>query len=522
MSVFFALNSPLRSGLADLKGVVMSKVCLVTVNVKNDLYGITANSFSAIAPNVPLGLLDAYLASKGIESVIIDSDVERLTITDLLNRLDEEDPVLVGVIACGSNPSASTMSMVGVQRFFETLSARKTSYRTFVWGGHPTVLPQRTLTETSADWIVLGEGYETLVGLFQHVTKGHRLSDIAGLAYYHNGHYCFQPPPPLVDLDTLPAINWGKMPPSKFRAHNWHCFGDLGNRTPYANIWTNQGCPYPCEFCCINNVFGARRYRFRSMQSVVKEIDELVTKHNVKHLKILDELFIIKHPRIEEFCDLLEERNYDLNMWCFARTDSVTPKLLERLKRVGVNWVAYGIETFDEDILNSTNKRNKVDVHETIRMTRDAGINICADVISGLWDDNVASIYKTRDLIQRYEFEWLNIYPAFAYPGTPLYDNYLKQGIIDTPKSWDRYGLYSYECVPLPTKHLSSAEVLGIRDQIFSDYYKEPAILNMLERKFGTETRLHVTEMASQPLRRRILEAGCDPSLYYPAGGLKK
>ena len=95
------------------------------------------------------------------------------------------------------------------------------------------------------------------------------------------------------------------------------------------------------------------------MKDVVDEIDVLYNEFNIRNLKILDELFVFKNPRLDEFCDLLEERNYDLNMWCFARTDTVTPEILKRLKKVGVNWVAYGFESFDGEILEATRKKVK-------------------------------------------------------------------------------------------------------------------------------------------------------------------
>ncbi len=497
----------------------MSKAILVTVNSKKENYGVTANQFSAIAPNIPLGLLDAYMNSCGVPTDIIDSDAEGLGIDGLIERLLKEAPDLVGVVAGGANPSASTMSMVGVIRFFEELSKQKgVPFKTFVQGGHPTVLPERTLRETGVDFVVVGEGYDTAVSLYKHVTKGEDLHTIPGLAYYDGDRFVLNPMSGLVELDGLPRINWDKMHPSKLRAHNWHCFGDIDNRSPYAIIWTNQGCPYPCDFCCINNVFGARRYRFRSMQNVVEEIDVLVNQYGVKHLKILDELFIINHKRIDEFCDLMEERNYDLNMWCFARTDSVNPAILKRLKNIGLNWVAYGFESFDSEILENTNKRTKANVQDTISMTRDAGLYICADVIAGLWEDDAASVQKTRDFMFSNDFEWINVYPAFGYPGTPLYDNYLKQGIISEPEKWDIYGLYSNECIPLPTNPLSSSQVLRLRDEMFEGYYKDPQVLSMLENKFGTATRQHVEEMVKSPLQRRILEPG-NESLGYPAGG---
>jgi len=495
----------------------MKPICLVTINVKKTLYGSTADQLAAVAPNIPMGMLDSYLTMHDVPVEIIDSDAEHLQIDGLLERLLDKDPPLVGIIATGSNPSASTMSMVGAIRFFKKFNALKPKpFPVFVLGGHPTVLPERTLRETGADFIVVGEGYEAITGLYKHVTEGLALDSIAGIAYYDHDRFVLNPMPELIDLSLIPAINWENMNPARYRAHNWHCFADIDNRSPYAIIWTNQGCPYPCDFCSINNVFGKRKFRYRSMQSVVDEIDHLVNDYGVRNLKILDELFAIKHPRIEEFCNLLEERNYDLNMWCFARTDSVTPQMLKRLKKVGVNWVAYGFESFDNDILQATDKRIRggaaFNVQDTVKMTRDAGMSICADVIAGLWGDNETTILKTRDFMYDNLFEWVNIYPCFAYPGTPLYARYVSEGHIEVPKKWDIYGLYSYECVPLPTKYLSSAEVLRLRDSIFEGYYKEPEILSMLERKFGPATRKHVEDMVKVPLRRRILEEGADTS----------
>lgn len=491
----------------------MSKLLLVTINIKKKLYGQTANTLSAIAPNIPLGILDSYLSSKDIPVKVIDSDSEGYDIDDLIKVIEDYSPTMLGVVASGSNPSASTMQMVGVLAFYKKYNALKVKpCPSFIIGGHPTVLARRSLLETKCDFVVVGEGYEAVEGLYSHYTSGKSLAEVPGIAYFDNENYIYNPMPELIDIATLPMINWEKMNPKKFRAHNWHCFGHINDRSPYAIIWTNQGCPYPCDFCSINNIFGKRRYRLRTMEEVVSEIDVLVNDYGVRNLKILDELFITKHKRMNEFCDLLEERNYDLNMWCFARTDTVTEETLKRLKGVGVNWVAYGFESFNKDILTSTNKRiknanNGFNVLDTIKMTRDAGMNICADVIAGLWDDDEASILHTRDFMLEHLFEWVNIYPCFAYPGTPLYDKYIEEKRIEVPKTWDTYGLYSNDCIPLPTKHLSPAEVLRLRDHVFDSYYKEPAILSMLEKKFGIETRDHVEDMVKKPLARRIVDS---------------
>lgn len=500
----------------------MVDIVLVQINSKKENYTVTSNLFSAVPPNIPLLITESYLSSKGLETQILDGEANPISTDDLIKTLDKISPKLIVVVCSGSNPSASTMSMVGALSFFKKLNSTKHEFKSCIMGGHPTVLPERTALETKADFVIIGEGYKAIEDVVDHIKGKRNKKEISGVGYYDDEKFFIQKEDDLIDITKLPMINWGKVETKKYRAHNWHCFGDdINNRSPYAIIWTNQGCPYPCSFCSINNIFGKRRYRLREMKDVVAEIDILVNDHGIKHLKILDELFIFKNPRLDEFCDLLEERNYDLNMWCFSRTDTVTPEILKRLKKIGVNWVAYGFESFDKKILDSTRKKNKANVLDTIKWTKEADINICADVIAGLWDDNLDTIKQTRDFMIEHEFEWLNVYPAFGYPGTPLYDEYISKKIISEPKDWGTYGLYSKKCNPLPTKYLSSSEVLKARDEMFNSYFENNKIQNMIKNRFGEKTLTHIGSMLSKPLERDII---INPSMkeVTPAGGLKE
>ncbi len=496
----------------------MADIILLTTNSKQENYSITATKFAALPPNIPLLITEAYLSSKGYNVKIIDTETYPKKNKDVISIINQTNAKVVGVVCSGSNPSASTMSMVGAIKFFQDLKDIDHEFLTFVCGGHPTVLPERTLRELGSDFVVLGEGYQAMCDIIEYSKNKIKKKEISSVSYLDNGKFYSTEINELADITQLPMINWQKVNVKDYRAHNWHCFGkDINNRSPYAIIWTNQGCPYPCNFCSINNIFGKRRYRLRDMEDVVSEIDILYNNFGIRNLKILDELFVFKNPRLDKFCDLLDERGYDLNMWCFARTDTVTPEILKRLKKVGVNWIAYGFESFNNSILESTKKKNKADVLKTIKWTKDADINICADVIAGLWDDTEETIQHTRDFMIENEFEWVNVYPAFGYPGTPLYKEYISKKIISEPKSWDIYGLYSKKCNPLPTKYLSSAEVLMERDKMFHDYYHNEKILKMIEKRFGNETLNHVVEMVDQPLEREIFSYNKN---VIPAGGL--
>jgi radical SAM superfamily enzyme YgiQ (UPF0313 family) len=183
-------------------------------------------------------------------------------------------------------------------------------------------------------------------------------------------------------------------------------------------------------------------------------------------------------------------------MWCFARVDIVDERILKRLARVGMKWVAYGVETASE---NNYKRYTREHLDNVVKWTRNAGINICADIIVGLNDDNIDSIEQTYKMCCDYNFEWLNIYPCFAFPGTKLYER------TDVRRDWKEYALYGYECNPLPTKHLGSADVLRLRDNMFKEYHSRQDYLCMIQDKFGFKAVDHILRMISTPLRRKLI-----------------
>lgn len=465
-------------------------ILLVYPDCKARNYQKVAGTISAIQPNIYMALLHSYIKSQGIEVEMINCDAENLSNEEVCAIVEEKKPKFVGIVGIGHNLSSSTMTMVGVIDLCSKLNLLDMESKVFVLGGHPTVLPERTLKETGVDYVITGEGYHEIVDLYRNGSSNSIIKTEK-----------------VIDVDKLPMIDWDIINPQKYRAHNWHCLSDLNNRTPYGVIWTSMGCPYPCDFCAVNNLFeGQKLYRKRSMKNVVAEIDKLVLNHGVRNIKIIDELFITQHKRMDEFCDLLEKRNYDLNMWCFSRIDTINERILKRLKGVGMNWVAYGFESISQKSLDASQKRNKVEIYDTaISMTREAGINICADVIAGLPDDDDESIQDTYDFCVKNNFEFMNIYPAFAYPGTQLYDKAIKYGYMTEPTNWAQYSPYGYECLPLKTKHLNAEQVLFWRDKFFYDYYAEPKYLNMVEEKFGKEARQHIIDMTRVKLDRKIL-----------------
>lgn len=139
-----------------------------------------------------------------------------------------------------------------------------------------------------------------------------------------------------------------------------------------------------------------------------------------------------------------------------------------------------------------------------IEWTREAGIYIIANYMVGLPDDDLTSMQQTLDEAKYYNFEFLNLYCTMAYPGSKLFDHALENKEI-LPKTWDGYSQLGYTTEPLPTKHLTAVDVLKFRDQGFLDFYRNPAYLEMIKAKFGTDVLNHVQQMTKVGLKRSLL-----------------
>ena len=494
------------------------KLDLLLVHPGNrpQIYQSLGATLSAVEPPVWAALMATFMRNKGFSVEILDTEAENLSGEKIVARIAEMDPLLTAIVIYGHQPSASTQNMTAAGLICSALKEDDANRKVLLVGGHVAALPRRTLEEEAADFVATGEGPVTLLELLQALrSKSGELSHVRGLGYRENNHIAFTSPAPLVkDLDhEMAALAWDLLPMNRYRAHNWHCFGDLP-RAPYASFYTTFGCPYHCSFCCIQAPFksgeklagwkeSVNSYRFWSPKSVIAQIDLLVNKYGVKNIKIADEMFVLNPRHVVDICDAIIERRYELNVWAYARVDTVKDAMLEKLKRAGVNWLAFGIEAANERVRDDVDKGfAQEDVFRTIEKVRSTGINVIANYIFGLPEDNRDSMQATLDLALELNCEFANFYSAMAYPGSQLYDIAVREK-WNLPQTWNGYSQHAVETLPLPTKYLSAAEVLRFRDHAFHVYFNSPRYLEMITRRFGLHTAGHVREMASYKLARK-------------------
>ena len=481
---------------------------LVLVNPGNRkrMYQGLATNLSALEPPVWAGLMATFIRRKGFSVAVLDANAENLSPEETAQRLMDMNPLLTAMVIYGHNPSASTQVMPAARRAATALKELQPESKVLFVGGHVAALPERTLEEEPCDFVCTGEGPFTLAELVEALKAGDDLSRVRGLMYREAGAVRTNPIASNVsDLDNdMPGVAWDLLPMDLYRSHNWHCFDDL-TRQPYGSIYTTLGCPFKCSFCCINAPFkaGGKRYRLWSPEVVLDQIDTLVKDYGVRHIKFADELFVMNRDHVFGVCDGIIERGYDLNIWTYARVDTVKDDMLDKLKRAGFNWLCFGIEAGSDRVRDDVSKGiGRGGIFDCLKKVRDAGIYIGANYIFGLPEDDHESMQATLDLAVEINAEWANFNAAMAYPGSELYEFAVREK-WPLPDTWAGYAQHARDALPLPTKYLTGPEVLAFRDQAFQTYFTNPKYLDLIERTFGLDTVAHIREMTSHKLERQ-------------------
>ena len=507
--------------------------------------GLNEMDLPAIEPPFVAALVAAYIRDNGYSVEILDANAEGLTVEETAERVIDYNPKLVSVVAHGQQPSASSQLMGIIGETCEEIKGRM-NIPIILSGVHPSSLPERTLREEACDFVVRGEEYHTLLGLLGEGSDSGNLSNIPGLVYLDEGKFFMNKAAPLIANlgKELPNVAWDLLPMEKYRAHNWHVFGNDEKRQPYASLYTSLGCPFRCSFCCINAEFKASindnsregrndleetsemelltaldntkpSIRYWHPDTVIKNIDYLVENHGVHHLKFIDEMFVFDKRHVEGIADRIIERGHDLNIWAYARIDILKDRrLLDKIKKAGINWLIVGIESANTKVRYGANKRfGNEDIFTYVAQVEDAGINVMGNFMVGLREDTHESMQQTLDMALELNTPWFNIYGTMAYPGAPDYSWAREKGFSlpgdpGVPGGWTAYSHHSWDTLPLPTQTLTSAEVLKFRDDAFHKYFGEDNVpyRNLVRERFGDKAVEHIQKMSEYRISRRIYE----------------
>lgn len=485
---------------------------LINPGSRSQVYQNLGEEFSAIEPPSLAAMFATYLRGRGQSVEIIDAPAHSYTPQDVAKIVCEDfDPTLVVLVVYGFQPSASTQNMPASGATAKAIKELRSDIKIMMTGTHPAALPMRTMMDEKVDFVCSGEGPRTITQTILYLKAKRPIDASIPDLYYRFGNVILSTPAGALieDLDlAMPRAAWDLLPMHAYRAHNWHSFEHIDRRSPYASIHTTLGCPYRCSFCCINAPFGKSSYRTWDPRLVGDELELLVSGYGVRNVKFVDEMFVLNKTHVNGVCDEITKRGLGnhLNIWAYARVDTVKDEFLDRLRGAGFRWLALGIESASKHVRDGVEKGRfgSEEIIKTVRKVQAAGINVIGNYIFGLPDDTEESMEDTLSLALEARCEFANFYSAMAYPGSKLYTQALEKG-WRLPESWIGYSQHSFETTPLATETLSSEEVLAYRDYAFRTYFNDLGVRELIRGKFGPEALANVEKMAAQPLPRKIL-----------------
>jgi len=499
-------------------------VLFVSADSSATAYQALARDFAAVEPPTWSLLLAQSCRCKGFGAAILDATAEQLTHEQVVLRIGETPPRLACFVVYGQNPNSGTTNMIGNSECASLLRRTHPEIPICFVGSHTSALPMEVLSLPCVDMVLLNEGVYALLNLLATDLRT-GLDKVKGIGHKEHGFPALNSPERVVpqermDID-LPGYAWDLLPfrhtpLDLYRAHFWHAEFSHNKRTPFAAIHTSLGCKFKCDFCMINivnrvdNAEGtvsahSPNMRFWSPGLILSELEKLAAL-GVETLRISDEMFFLNKNYFEPLVTGIVERGLGFRMWAYSRVDTVRPQYLEAFLKAGINWLALGIEAGSQMVRQEVSKGSfkDVNIREIVKTTRASGMNVISNYIFGFPDDTRETMQQTLDLSLELCTEMANMYPCQALPGSPLYYEAKRNG-WPLPDSYAGYGFLSRDSQPLPTKHMTAAEVLEFRDSAWQTYFTHPPFLDLVERKFGALERSNVVEMAKIPLRRKLL-----------------
>ncbi len=383
-----------------------------SVDIMNYNNVILINPYSPCAKGIndtiiypPLGLLyiASYLRKHGIGCSIIDAKVHKMSDRIVLDMIKNDNPELVGIYT-------NIISAQAGMRL-SNLIKEKTGAKVVIGGPYASSMPKKTLQDSHADCVVLGEGEIT----FYDLTMKFNLKKIRGIGYLDKGSLVKNPGREMINnLDAIPFPDYDDIVSLSFYSCRYR-------KKPVAPIITSRGCPFLC-INCNKNIFG-NKFRARSPQNVVSEIEYLVRHFGVKQIDILDDNFSYDLKRAEKIFDLIIRKNIDvaIHLQNGIRADCISEKLVIKMKRAGVFKVALGVESADTTVLKILGKQLDLGkVQQAIRWFKNEGIITTGLFILGLPGDTRKSIEKTISFAKNSDLDTANFALAMPLPGTEL------------------------------------------------------------------------------------------------------
>jgi anaerobic magnesium-protoporphyrin IX monomethyl ester cyclase len=446
----------------------------------------------------PLGVmyLSSYLKHKGYpETRILDQKVQRLSFDDIERYVREWRPGLVGV-------SALTWEANAAHEVARRVKSVDPAIAVVFGGPHASSYTETILEDPNVDVVCVGEGEETLLQLVQRAEKGEPLTGVAGIAFRQDGAVVkTEPMPFLQELDELPYPDYEGIDIDAYL--EWWRPSRTGSGR-YMGLFTSRACPYSCNYC--HNIFG-KTFRQNSPEYVVDQLEYLGKTYGIHEFEIVDDIFNLNAPRAKAIADLIVKRGLKIQFTLpnGIRGDLMDEELIVKLKRAGLVFVCWAIETASPRLQKKIRKFNKLEkIAENIAFAAREGIYSNGFFMLGFPTETREELQMTIDFALSSKLHSASIFAVNPFEGTALAEEAKALG-KETVQDFDM-NYFSEDCINLT--EIPKEELIAIRRRAVRQFYMNPRRLYRILRDFPNRRNIITWQGAMALTRRIFLRAG--------------
>ncbi|KON32290.1 hypothetical protein AC478_00750 [miscellaneous Crenarchaeota group-1 archaeon SG8-32-3] len=367
-------------------------------------------------PFIPLGIayLGAVAEKADHEVSVIDCQAEKLTPDTFRQRISQQNPDVIGI-------TATTLLYKSAKKILEIAKEQHPKATTMIGGSHVSFWDENTLNESpSIDLVVRREGELTFLELLERVAAEKPFTGVLGTTFRASDGNIIrnEDRPFLQDLDSLPSPAYHLLPLEAFRRMGKTIFP----------LVTSRGCVQWCDFCSTVRMFG-RSYRMRSPKNVVDEMEKLHTKYGESQFTFYDDAFTVNRQHVLQMCEDIKARKLNITWDCETRVDMVDEELLTAMYNAGCITVWFGVESGSEKILCQMNKKIKLEeTRQAFKTAQKVGLMTIASAVIGFPGETEETAWETINFINSLNPDDIGFYVATPYPGTPMYEQVVKNG----------------------------------------------------------------------------------------------
>lgn len=427
--------------------------------------------------------IGSVLKEEGHQVRLIDIDTEEVDEDRFRSIFKDFNPDVIGVTSVTPTFN-NALKWAGLAKQIKDVPV--------VWGGvHATIASEEAIRQDCVDILVTGEGELTAKELFNELaSKNPNLEGIQGIYFKKGTAVIRNSPRSFIDnLDSVPFPDRTLLKkPRAFVPPDATCL-------PTATIITSRGCPGSCTFCCTKQMF-SKRFRARSVENIIEEIESLVKNEHIKEIHIADDTFTVLKKRVLDFSREIKRRNINVYFQFMngLRADFVDKEILEALKGIGIKTVGYGVESGNEQVLRNMKKNIPLDItRKAFKLSKELGFETWAFLMFGSPGETEETIKETIGFTKDLDPDFAKFVILKPYPGSEVHAQ-LKEKSLLLNEDYDNYGVYKEPVHRLPG--LEPDRIVYWQKRAFREFYLRPRkIISHLKRiKSWTQFKLLIND----------------------------